>query len=63
VECGIESDELSILHVANSFIHILIFSVNRQRRIGGVATTSRSSKKPLKPALHLHFVSGSVFSF
>jgi len=26
VECGIESDELSILHGANSFIHIFFFT-------------------------------------
>jgi len=42
VECGIKSDELSITHGANSFIHNFKFSVNRQRRIGGVATTIRS---------------------
>jgi len=42
VECGIESDELSKLHVANSFIHNIIFPVNRRRRIGGVATTKNS---------------------
>jgi len=35
---GIKSDELSKPHGANSFIHLFIFSVNRQRRIGGVAT-------------------------
>ncbi len=39
---GIESDELSILSGAYSFIHIFFFFANRQRRIGGVATTSRS---------------------
>jgi hypothetical protein len=39
------------------------FPSNRQRRIGGVATTSRSPKKPLKPALHIHFVSISLFLF
>jgi len=44
MECGIKSDELSITHVANSFIQYLKFSVNRQRRIGGVATTNRSTK-------------------
>jgi len=38
VEYGIKSDELSISHGANSFIRYLKFSVNRQRRIGGVAT-------------------------
>jgi len=53
VECGIKSDELSILHGANSFIHIFFFYANRQRRIGGVATTGRSHKKPLKPVLHM----------
>jgi hypothetical protein len=42
VECGIKSDELSKPHVANSFIQYFMFSVNRQRRIGGVATTRRS---------------------
>ena len=42
VECGIKSDELSKPHGANSFIHILVFYANRQKRIGGVATTSRS---------------------
>jgi hypothetical protein len=44
VECGIESDELSKPHGANSFNQYFIFSVNRQRRIGGVATTNRSPK-------------------
>ncbi len=38
VECGIKSDELSKPHRANSLIHNFKFSVNRQRRIGGVAT-------------------------
>ena len=38
MECGIESDELSSSHGANSFIHNFKFSVNCRRRIGGVAT-------------------------
>ena len=38
------STSLSQLHIANSFIHIFFFKPSRQRRIGGVATMSRSTK-------------------
>jgi len=38
MECGIKSTKLSITHGANSFIHVLFFYANSQRRIGGAAT-------------------------
>jgi hypothetical protein len=44
MECGTKSWRLSKPQEANSFIQNFKFSVNRQRRIGGVATTSRSNK-------------------
>jgi len=56
VECGSESDELSSSHGANSFIQYFKFSVNRQRRIGGVATTCRSPKNRWNPHYIWHFV-------
>ncbi len=39
------------------------FPSNRQRRIGGVATTGRSTKNHRNPHYIWHFVSGSVFVF
>jgi len=49
VECGIESDELSITHGANSFIHIFIFpsivkdelAVLQQRETVGLPAETR----------------------
>jgi len=42
---GLKVQNFQPAHGANSFIHNFNFSVNRRRRIGGVATTSSSPNK------------------
>ncbi len=59
---GFRSGSLSSPQVANSFIQNFLFTVNRQRRIGGVEQCENAGK-PRPPALHLHFVTVSFFFF
>jgi len=46
---GLKVQNFQPEHGANSFIHNFNFSVNRRRRIGGVATTSSSPNKRWNP--------------
>ena len=58
---GFRSTTLSSCTEPIRLFSISNFLSNRQRRIGGVATTSRSPKKPLKPVWHLAFVGCSTY--
>jgi len=55
--------KLSEPHVANSLIHNSNFSVNRRRRIGGVAITNNSWIPHGNPHLQLNFMLTCCFTF